>query len=258
MKKFVGIFILCTFIGSIFWACNHSQYDSTYGSNFQNGKQFYPMQVGATQLYRLDSTAPTAFGVSLAVNSYLLKDSVSRRLLNALGDTTFEVYRFITDTLQAKPWRMLTTYRVVYTSNTVDVIQDDSTLRFIKLASPVINGLNWNGNRYFVPYNGNGSVNDTYYAYEDWNYIYDSVGMPFTTAYDATYPNTITVNEVNSSLYTGDFDPTRLQIVKYSEEVYALNVGLVYQNMLFYIYQPSGSTKGYDSRSFGIKITRLQ
>jgi hypothetical protein len=258
MKRVFSVFIFCAISGIVFWSCNtKTQYDTNFGSNYQDCKQFVPMQVGATQLYRLDSISPTAFGAALVTRSYLIEDSVGRQTLDAVGDTTFEVYRFITDTLQMQPWSFLLTYRVVYTPKTVDFIQDDNTLRFIKLTYPVENGFSWDGNRYFAP--DNGTAADTYYPYEGWNYQYDSVGMPFTTIYGATFPNTITVNEVNSKLgNTGDFNSSLYQEVKYSEAVYAQNVGLVYQNTLFYIYQPSGSAQGFDPSSFGIIITRLQ
>ena len=37
---------------------------------------YFPLQVGKTFLYRLDSTVPASFGSSLLIKSYLAKDSV--------------------------------------------------------------------------------------------------------------------------------------------------------------------------------------
>ncbi|ANI87924.1 hypothetical protein A9P82_00475 [Arachidicoccus ginsenosidimutans] len=255
MNRIVYIFILSVFICGIFSACSKTQ-DDDFANNVITYKQYLPMQVGAVQLYRLDSTLPTAFGASLTVHSYLAKDSIASQNLDATGDTTFNVYRFITDTLQSKAWQLSGTYQIIYTKNTADII-DANGLRFIKLTTPVTTGYSWDGNQYFITGNSSSS-SDENYAYEGWSYVYDSVNAAYTTKYD-TYSNSLIVNEANTTLgNTGDFDPSLYQQKTYSQEVYAQNIGLIFQNTLFYIYQSGGISPGFDQTSFGIKMTRIQ
>lgn len=247
MKKFTLLFFAIV----SFAACKSK--DDDFAQHVITYKQYFPMQVGSLQLYRMDSTVPTAFGAQLVVHSYIAKDSISDQRLDATGDTTYNIYRFITDTLQAQPWTLSTTYQIIFTKNTVDLIQPNG-LRFIKLTTPVVNGNSWDGNQYFVTGN-NQSSEDPYYAYEGWNYVYDSVGMTYQT-----YSNTLIVQEINKALpQAGPFDPNQYQQVQYAQEIYAENTGLIYQNILFYIYQPPNAlSSGFDASSFGIRLTRIQ
>ena len=247
-----NLFLSALAIGLCIVSCTKDKEDNFALTSY---KDYLPMQAGDVQLYRMDSTVPTAFGVQLVVKNYLAKDSVTLQTLDATGDTVFFVDRFVTDTLQSQPWTLATTYQIVYTKNTVDLIQADGK-RFIKLTTPVRNGYAWDGNQYFVNQNGqNISTDDPAYPYVLWNYVYDSVGLPYQTKY-ASYTDAAIVQEVNN---ISPFNPNAYSYARFSQEVYANGVGLIEQNILYYNYQPPTSVgAGYDLSSFGIKLTRLQ
>jgi len=245
-----NLFLSALAIGLCIVSCTKDKEDNFALTSY---KDYLPMQAGDVQLYRMDSTVPTAFGAQFVVKNYLAKDSVTLQTLDATGDTVFFVDRFVTDTLQSQPWTLATTYQIVYTKNTVDLIQADGK-RFIKLTTPVRDGYSWDGNQYFISADNSGS-SDPDYAYYDWNYTYDSVGQSYTTQY-ASYAQTAIVREINS---LPAFDPNNYNSGKFAQEVYANGVGLIEQNILYYNYQPPTSVgAGYDLSSFGIKLTRLQ
>ena len=66
--------------------------------------ELYPFAVGKVFLYRLDSIVPIDFGKDLTKKSYLLKDSIESSFIDATGKKAFRIFRYITDTLQTKPW----------------------------------------------------------------------------------------------------------------------------------------------------------
>lgn len=243
-----NLFLSALAIGLCIISCTKDKEDNF---TVASCKDYLPMQAGTVQLYRLDSIVPVAFGVRLDTSYYLAKDSVTLQTLDAAGDTVFFVDRFVTDTLQSQLWTLATTYQIVYTKNTVDLIQADGK-RFIKLTTPVRDGYSWDGNQYILA--GSGS-SDSNYAYYGWNYMYDSVGQPYTTQY-ASYSQTAIVQEINDM---PAFDPTTYNSGKFAQEVYAKGTGLISQDVFFYIYQPPTSSAGnYDLRSFGIRLTRLR
>ncbi|MDE1191958.1 MAG: hypothetical protein PW786_07460 [Arachidicoccus sp.] len=237
----------------VLFACISCTKDKEENFSVVSCKEYMPMHLGDVQLYRLDSLVPTAFGQSMITKSYIAKDTVVAQRLDAVGDTTFDVSRFVTDTLRSGSWALTTAYQIVYTKNTCDLIQADGK-RFIKLSTPVRNGYFWDGNQYFVS-GANQSSSDSDWAYYGWNYSYDSVGASYNSAYNV-YSNAVIVNEIND---LEPFDPDAYIQTQYAQEVYAKGVGLIYRNMLFYMYQGSSNLgSGYDLSSFGIKLTRIQ
>jgi hypothetical protein len=78
------------------------------------------------------------------------------------------------------------------TRETIEVVENN--LRYQKLKLPVSNGFSWKGNSYIdtnIPYS------EVSYLY-DWDYTYDSVGMPYTVL-NGTIPVALVVHQRDSS-----------------------------------------------------------
>ena len=90
--------------------------------NIIAAKELYPIQVGKTFTYRLDSTVVATFGASLQKKSYLAKDSVESSFLDNQGRQSYRIFRYITDTLASKPYQYTATYYAVIDSNKIEYV----------------------------------------------------------------------------------------------------------------------------------------
>ncbi len=213
---------------------------------------YYPMSVGKVFIYRMDSTRLINF-TNFVTAYYLVKDSVAGRYVDILGDTSYTVFRYITDTLASQPYQYSETHSIVYGSSTVEYI-DGNNARFIPLANPLSFNTTWSGNIYLDSAHQRITDNTSYLG---WNYQYTSINQPYTVL-DSTYQNTITVLQVaDSSL--GDFEIHKINSKTYSTEVYAKGVGLIEKNIIDYFFQPEIDTPVYkagyyEDGCFGVKL----
>jgi len=220
---------------------------------------YYPTQTGKYIIYRLDSLEFINFGTQSTIVSYQAMDLIDSQITDNLGRPTWRVNRFLSDTTGTAPWVLNETYMVTPTRNDVEVVENN--LRFIKLVLPVLNGYNWSGNSYIdtnVPIDTNGVVNNdpdlSYFA--DWNYVYDSVGMPYTTI-GGIVPDAAIVNQTNQ--YYGDSTNVNAPtIVTYSQEAYGKGIGLIYKNLIHWEYQPPNIQDPVSSYfGYGIKLSMI-
>lgn len=209
--------------------------------------QAYPLAVGKTFLYRLDSTVPINFGASLDTHSYLAKDSIESSFIDATGKTSFRIYRYITDTLKTLPWQFSATHVATINGNTIEYLENN--LRFIKLADPISYNTSWKGNSYINTQQPFGL-----YYLDDWNYHYININEPFTTLkqkFDTTY--TVLQNDEQTP---ATFNNLVLNEKKLGKEVYAKGIGLIYKEFMFYIWQTTPKP-GFQDDSYGIKLNLI-
>ncbi len=245
MKSFSSATIVL-FAASVFLGSCKKQ---TETFSFSSPNDYYPLQAGKVFIYRLDSTITPAFGASLAVVSYLAKDSIESVFPDNLGRNSYRVYRYITDTLQTKGWQYISTYFITPAEQSVEVV-DDNNLRFIKLKTPVTEGFTWKGNKYIETLSANSTVS----YLDDWDYTYQNTNMPFTVI-KGTLDSTLTVLQRDDTQPPGPFDPNSYQQRNYSVEVYAKGIGLVYKEFLHWTWQTTPPPAAYEDGSYGIKLT---
>lgn len=208
-------------------------------------KDLYPMQVGKTFTYRLDSTVVATFGASLQKKSYLSKDSIESSFVDNQGRKSYRIFRYITDTLLSKPYQYTATYYATIDSNKIEYVDDN--LRFIDLVNPVSLNTTWKGNSYI-----NTTTNSDNYYLNNWQYQYQNINESFTVK-KGVINNTVTILQQNESSAT-NFDPNFYHNKTYSIEVYAKGIGLIYKDFLHYTYQVTPS-KYYETGSYGIRLS---
>ena len=211
---------------------------------------YYPLQTGSSFTYRLDSTLYVAFGTAIQVNSYIAKDSIISTFQDNLGRPSFLVYRYLSDTLQSKPFTYSLSYYITPTNNTIEVTDADN-LRYIKLTNPVGASTPWNGNVYIDV-----SDSKTFYL-NDWQYQYQDINQPFTVL-AGSLDSTVTVLQNDYSSTTDPNDPTVIHYRTYSSEVYAKGIGLIYKDLVYWVKQPIGGlSPGYTAESFGLRLNLI-
>lgn len=213
--------------------------------NIISAKDLYPMQVGRTFTYRLDSTVVATFGTSLQTTYYLAKDSVESSFLDNQGRLSYRIFRYLTDTLASKPYQYIATYYAVIDNNKIEYV--DNNLRFITLVNPVSTTTTWKGNSYI-----NTTTNSTNYFLNNWQYQYQDIDASYSVK-KGSFNNTVTVLQQDESS-SATFNPNFYYNKTYSVEVYAKGVGLIYKDFLHYTYQVTPS-KYYETGSYGIRLS---
>ena len=243
MKKvlcaFFAVACVCVFIS----ACKKQTENYTSAAI----SDYFPLQVGSTYLYRLDSTVPAAFGSSLIVKYYQAKDSIESTFNDNLGRTSYRIFRYTRDTAANMPWQFAATYYATNTGQSLEYV--DNNLRFIKLHTPINEDFSWSGNSYI----DTRSANTTVSYLDDWDYQYQNIDSSYTVLNKA-YDSTITVFQKDETLPEGPLNPAYRQDRNYSKEVYAKGIGLIYREFLHSTWNVSSAGSGYEPNSFGVKL----
>ena len=202
---------------------------------------YYPMHLGNYIIYRMDSLKYFNVGSKETVISYLAKEIVEDSITDNLGRPSYRVTRYLSDTNGTSPWVPSIAYMVTPLKTSVEVVENN--LRFIKLVTPVQDGITWNGNAYIDT-----KSDYSQFQYMDgWNYTYAKTGLPYVVI-AGTIPQTVTVNEADAVTGLGDGSFTQ---TIYSAEIYGKHIGIIYKRFLYSVYQspnveyPAGATIGY-------------
>lgn len=219
-------------------------------------KDLYPMQAGKVFYYRLDSTVVSSSHQQLLKISYNAKDSVDAEFLDNQGRKSFRIFRYLRDTLTPisnnTNWKYTATYYATFDENRMEYV--DNNLRFVSLTNPVTEGSQWKGAQY---------INTDYYVqnvvdyrfYKDYRHEYQKVEQPFQVR-KGTIQDTYTVFHVDDTTPNAPFDPNQYHERNYSMEVYAKGIGLIYKDMLRYVYNVTG-TRGFSPENFGIRLSLI-
>ncbi|WP_121357389.1 hypothetical protein [Flavisolibacter nicotianae] len=213
---------------------------------------YLPAQTGKYRIYRLDSTLFTSFGTVTTVRSYQEKHLVDQSITDAAGRPAYRVFRYLRDAAGTEGWQAAGSYAIVPGTASVEVVENN--LRFVKLTSPISQDKTWKGNRYLPadPYSAfYGFSNDDNMA--DWDYTYTGTGETLTLN-GQTYNDVLTVQEADESVNAPVTQPSAYGYMNYAVDKYAKGLGLVYQELTMWEYQPNTTSGGNGYKTgFGVK-----
>ena len=211
---------------------------------------YFPLTVGKTITYQLDSTLYINFGQKDTVISYEAQDVITSQTTDNLGRPAFVIVRYLRqDTSLA--WTPSNTFMAVPIGNSIEYIENN--LRFLKLEMPVKDGFSWPGNSYIDTY----SIYSDLQFMADWSYSYDSVDVPLTIN-SIPVDSTIKVAERDEFLGQDPSIPgTQYAERTYSVEKYGKGIGLIYRDFLHWEYQ--GGLTGMPGYyvGYGIRLSML-
>ncbi len=246
MKQRTNFFILA--LSFLLFSCNK---ENTV-LNFERIQSYYPIAKGKYITYRLDSTVYTTLGTKKEVRSYIVMDVLDTSITDNLGKTDYVFKRSIRNSIDTTQWDLLTTFRVSIDSSKIAVTENN--LRFIKLASPLREGLTWKGNSFI-----NTNDNNNLAFLEGWLYSYGKPnesqtinGNPFKETVSVFQNNDTIGNPTDKKMYAAIF---------FSKEVYAKNIGLVYKEFMKETWQPPNASTvngNYEEGSYGIKLSIIK
>lgn len=226
MKYFISILFLVLLLN-----CKKETIDNVY-----LGKDFYPLEVGYWQEYKVDSILFNNFTnpVSVDTFSFFLKEEIESTYKDLNNDLNYRVVR--SKKSDSSAYTINHVISVKSSSTNIQKVEND--LRFIKLVFPIKKDKTWNGNIYIDAldepsldfYNPNKF--NWEYVYTDVYHSYEINGFSFDSC--------VTVIQI---------DDENLFEKKYSKEIYAKNVGLVYKELLILETQAAPSNHSFIERA---------
>lgn len=215
---------------------------------FPTVSEYFPLQIGNYIDYDLDSTVFVDLGARKEVVHYQAREVVEEAVTDNLNRPSFRVERYLRKSA-GDDWVPSIGYLVTPLNNTVEVVENN--LRYIKLVSPIRNNYSWKGNQYIDTYSTDLDLNYLY----DWDYTYDSVGVPLTFGALA-FDNTIKVAERDEFLGQDPSIPgTPYAEQNVASEKYAKGIGLIYREFLHWEWQSAQPGRAAYYEGYGIRMT---
>lgn len=245
MKKYLlFLFTIATIIS--FSACKKSSEEiQTAALN-----DYAPLVTGKYITYNLDSLIYTNFGTASEVHSYQVKYVTDAQITDNLGRPAYRIIRYIRS-LPTDAWSPDNTFMAVNTGNEFEFIENNQ--RFLKLHEPIRDNYSWKGNTHIDTYSSNSEVK----YLDDWDYIYDSVGVQQQVG-AFTLDSCLVVNQ-RDEVIGNPLDPDSYSEINYGQEKYAIGIGMIYRRFFHSEYQPPVPGLGGHivTGSYGVTLTMI-
>ena len=227
MKYILASFLLVF----AFTACENSKEEfvtETY-------EAYFPLQIGKSITYRLDSLVFTQSGSLIETHKYRVKHTIQSEITDAQGRKAFLVNRLINNETGTGPWLKNGNYIITPLADQVEV--SENNLRVIKLHNQFKKGFSWKGNTYLplAPYRPAYDM-DAGSEMNKWQFEYSNYGD--TTVNGQQYQNVWTVSQNDYVLNIPPPTPGSIGVKEVGKEQYAKGIGLVYKNLEIYERQP--------------------
>lgn len=200
------------------------------------GKDYFPLEIDFWQEYRVDSITFSDFTdpVSIDTASYYLKEIIESDYLDLSDETNFRLEQY--KRYENTPWFIHNVFSQKATNMNFQKVEHD--LRFIKFAfSPELDRT-WNGNIYIDVIDE--PVLD-FYNPNKFEWVYTITGVDERLQIGTfTFDSCVTILQI---------DEENLFEKKYSKEIYAKHVGLVYKELLILETQAAPSTAPFVERA---------
>lgn len=242
--KFLYIFL----IPVIFSACENSKEEFVT----ESFTEYFPLVVGKSITYRLDSTVFTKSGSQVETHKYQVKHTVQTEIADNQGRKSFLVNRLIRNEAGTSAWLENGNYIITPLENKVEVVENN--LRVIKLQNPLKKNFSWRGNAYLPtsPYRPAFDM-DAGSDMNQWQFTYSNFGD--TTVNGQQYQNVWTVSQKDFSLNINPPILTALGVKEFGLEQYAKGIGLVYKKYEIYERQPASNVDNPQITYTGFGVT---
>lgn len=187
----------------------------------QADRAYYPIVQDKYKIYQVDSVVYDEYNCNRQTNSYQIKEVTGASFVDGEGQQAYRLERHWRATA-ADPWVLVGVWSEKIEGNQIQRVEDNQ--RFVKMVFPVQTTKKWDGITYIrrdtlVPIRG-GTID----LYKDWEmFTYQGVGESFLdTVSNTVYPEAVQIMQV---------DKTNNIERRFSTEVYAKGIGLVYKEM---------------------------
>lgn len=214
--------ILTIIISFLFVACENI--NSNLPPPQDGGNFFYP-NTGQSVVYDVEDTQYELTG-KFTVKTYQLKESIASIFKDLEGKEALRIERYRREN-DSQKW---TIDSVFIAKKEIDkALKTENNVTYVKIIFPIKEGVKWNGNAY-------NSLGNDIYELKKANQSFQTNGQKFD--------NTFSIIQQNDST---------LVDLKRRIEVYAENIGMIYQEKTNVLYCNSGDCLGKGKIDFGTK-----
>ncbi len=216
------ISILAVFFTAALFSCNEKEVFTT-----EPLEDYMPLTVGKYITYRVDSLVFTSFGRATEIHKYQVKHVIDAKITDNLGRTSYRVFTFIRDSVNAtswtpaQPWINSNTFYITPASDQIEVVENN--LRFIKMHLPIRNNFTWNGGKYLPrdPYQPAGFSFSNDDDMQKWDYYYENLNDVFVYK-QQPLPNVLNIVHVDDrfAIDTADVVNNKVTIKQNSTATY--------------------------------------
>ena len=224
---------------------------------------YFPLQTGKYIVYQLDSTVFPQSGRKEEVHVYQEKLEVTAQLADNEGRTTFRLDRFVRDSAGNNTWTNAGAIFVTPLEKQIEVVSDN--LRVLRLIAPLTEGNTWKAFRYISsgttdnpegPYQSLFEFNDDNHIHlNDWELTYGAQNETITLN-NQTIDSVVTVNGPDEAANAPVTDKNSFGSRTYVVDKYAKNIGLIYQELVMWEYQPNPNGTPFKV-GFGVKRSMI-
>ncbi len=184
------------------------------------GYDYYPVGVGMSWIYDVDSTIYDDLGAKIIQSSSQIKEEMVEEFVDLAGDTIYRIERFWRQNAM-QPWQVTDVW--VTHKNNARVTRTEENLKFVKFVFPALEGRSWNGHIFFDEFTQITVAGEIIQMYANWDeYELISVDVPEEVG-GIQYDQVATVLQTES-------DTIRDVISRrYAIEKYARGTGLIYK-----------------------------
>ena len=191
---------------------------------------YFPLSAGTYQIYQIDQTVYSELD-PIAITRYQVKIETVDSFQTIDGEYQFVLYRS-TRTTESDPWVYLDTWSAKRSA--VRAIVQEGNTSFVKLAFPLRENREWDGNAF-------NTLSEDQYEAIDVRKTFTVEGLP-------AFPKTITVQQSDNQ----DF----IVFQDKRSEVYAENVGLIEKKILQLYYSTLPEDIGKQKIKNGVEYTQ--
>lgn len=203
-------------------------------SELSVGYNFYPLEIGKYILYDVDSIYWDDF-LRAEVHH---RSQMRYECVDSFENGTGEISYVINVQQRATPTSPFVANDVIHvTRNNDRLVVNQGNMNFINLVFPVEENKNWDGLS-MIPLENQSHFPERFHN-PAWNFEYTNVNHSYDPG-NRYYQHTVTVNHIDEQLNDPDEDSTAYAYKNYSQEVYAYNVGMIYKELVYWVYQPEG------------------
>ena len=219
MKSLIVILISC-----LLFACDNV--NSNLPPPQDGGKFFYP-NVGQSVIYDVEDIQYELTG-KFMVKTYQLKEINVLAFKDLEGKEAFKIERYRREN-ETQKWMIDSVFMA---KKEIDkALKSENNVTYVKIYFPIKEGLKWNGNAY------NSFGNDTY-ELKKINQSFQTNGQKFENTFSVVQQNDSTLVDLKRRI-----------------EVYAENIGMIYQEKTSVLYCNTSNCLGKGKIDFGTKHT---
>lgn len=201
----------------IFGACGDETFEPTERSF---DYEYYPLEVGHSWTYRMDSTVVSGGGNTITASSSYLKEEIINEFVNLTDDTTYVISVSKSQTIDGN-YVSSDNYQVIKTGSRVTRYEEN--LGFIKMFFPITKGDTIDANLFDHLININVGQ-DLMKPYKDWEFTVIDDRM-ITTVNGRQYTEVAHLQQANHE------NPIEIRA---SQELYAPQIGMIRREMTIF------------------------